>query len=101
MVGTKVGYGALFIIIAIALISLLSPISKAGGNLKKANQINLLITCILFLSLIIITPFTPIYKNTFAHMELLGIKIDQPQKKTSDANKRRLKKEKYTNQFVN
>ena len=30
----------------------------------------------MFIALIVITPFTPIFSNTFAHLELLGISLD-------------------------
>lgn len=78
MLGTKVGYGALLITLVISVLALVITyfISKEKSKLKGFG-INIAITSALLLLLIISTPLTPIYKNTFAHFDLLGIEYAQ------------------------
>lgn len=79
MVGTKVGYGALVITLVMSVLSLVITyfISKDKSKLKGLG-INTLITSLLLVVLIVSTPLLPIYKNTFAHMDLLGIDYANP-----------------------
>ena len=80
MFGTKVGFLSLFAVLSVSIIILLIAIlSKKNQPIKKKLQLNFSITLVLFLVLVISTPFTPIYKNTFAHLSLLGIEINQPE----------------------
>ncbi|MGN1385411.1 MAG: O-antigen ligase family protein [Bacillus sp. (in: firmicutes)] len=78
MFGTKVGFLALIGVLLVTIIILLISITlKKNKSAKKGHLLNFGISLFLLLSLIISTPFTPIYKNTFAHLSLLGIEFNQ------------------------
>ena len=92
MLGTKVGYGALLIgLVAAVVICFIKWFKKAD----KLFRINGIISIILLVALIVGTPFTPIFNNTFAHMELLG--IDFNNKWIRKNKKKRLKRRKQNN----
>jgi hypothetical protein len=76
MLGTKVGYGALLIGLLAAVVTCwVSWFRKRD----KGFFTNGIISVVLLFVLILITPFTPFFTNTFAHMQLLGITFDQPE----------------------
>lgn len=101
-VGTKVGYGAAVLVLMIGLFMGLIELFKTKGT-PTFNIIKLktgFVGVILFL-LIAITPFTPIYKNTFAHLSLLGIELpsndgDEDNTKTKVDAKAKEKQKKET-----
>jgi hypothetical protein len=78
MLGTKVGYGALFIGLFVSLFICFSNWFLRKDKRRSTFLTNGIISFILFITLIVITPFTPIFSNTFAHLELLGINFDNP-----------------------
>ena len=76
MLGTKVGYGALLIGLLAAVVTCwISWFRKRD----KGFFTNGIISVVLFIVLILITPLTPFFTNAFAHMQLLGITFDQPE----------------------
>jgi hypothetical protein len=77
MLGTKVGYGALLLGLAVTLFMcfVMWFIRKKESN-RKTYFLNGVISAILLVLLVVITPFTPVFKNTFAHFQLLGINFD-------------------------
>ena len=83
MFGTKVGYLSLFAVFLVSIFTLIiALLSKKNQPNKRKLLLNFGITLVLFLVLVISTPFTPIYKNTFAHLSLLGIELKQSENKT-------------------
>ncbi|MGM9988332.1 MAG: O-antigen ligase family protein [Bacillaceae bacterium] len=84
MFGTKVGFLSLIVVLLVTIIILLIAIFlKKNKSIKKNLQLNFGISLFLLISLVISTPFTPIYKNTFAHLSLLGIEFNQADESTS------------------
>ena len=82
MLGTKVGYGALLIGLLAAVVTCwISWFRKRDKDFFT----NGIISVVLFFVLILITPFTPFFTNTFAHMQLLGINFDNPVETNPDA----------------
>ena len=76
LLGTKVGYGALLIGLLAAVVTCwISWFRKRD----KGFFTNGIISVVLFFVLILITPLTPFFTNTFAHMQLLGITFEQPE----------------------
>ncbi|KIL46626.1 hypothetical protein KP77_27530 [Jeotgalibacillus alimentarius] len=76
MIGTKVGYGAVAITLVMGLISaVFALIAKVRhfGNLKVSAAFTLALLIVLGA----VTPFTPVFMNTYAHIDLLE---DQRQK---------------------
>ncbi|WP_404404988.1 O-antigen ligase family protein [Jeotgalibacillus malaysiensis] len=76
MIGTKVGYGAVAITLVMGLVSaVIALIAKVKhfGNLKVSAAFALALLIILGA----LTPFTPVFMNTYAHIDLLE---DQRQK---------------------
>ncbi|KIL43009.1 hypothetical protein KR50_34120 [Jeotgalibacillus campisalis] len=70
MIGTKVGFGAVGITLAIGLASIVFALIKKSenpGNLK----ISAAFTLALLLVLGAVTPIVPVFQNTYAHIELL------------------------------
>src|SRR5690606_26063533 len=55
-------------------------------EVKRVLKLNLFIALFLFITLIVVTPFTPLYKNTYAHLDLLGIDYNKPPNDTEKAN---------------
>jgi MFS family permease len=76
MLGTKVGYGALFIGLFVSLFICFINWFLRKNKSERTFLTNGIISFILFIVLIVITPFTPIFSNTFAHLELLEINFD-------------------------
>ncbi|MFE7060654.1 O-antigen ligase family protein [Sutcliffiella sp. NPDC057660] len=69
MVGTKVGYGAIIITILITLTMCAWEYIKTK---EKSYRLNSVVSALLLLLLIIITPLTPIFQNTYSHLDLVG-----------------------------
>jgi hypothetical protein len=79
MLGTKVGYGALILsLIVTAFMCFITWYLRKSKPDRKPYLVNGIISSSLIIILIVITPFTPIFKNTFAHFQLLGINFDTP-----------------------
>lgn len=77
MLGTKVGYGSLVISLGICLVMcFITWFRKKRGNNRKPYLINGFVSLILLVVLVGITPFSPIFKNTYAHFQLLGINLN-------------------------
>lgn len=80
--GTKVGYGGILIVLLSVLIgsAIMLWLMKQKTAIVKSN---LIISLVLTAVLVIITPFTPVFSNMFAHITSLGIDIsndsDQPE----------------------
>jgi len=70
--GTKVGYGGIIIVhlsVLIGSLIMLFFMKKKTANVKS----NLLISAVLTVILVVITPATPVYENMFAHLGSFGI----------------------------
>lgn len=74
--GTKVGYGGIIIVLLSVLFGsiIMLLMKKRSGTIRS----NLLISAILTIFLIVITPFTPVFGNMFAHIDSLGIEFSEP-----------------------
>jgi hypothetical protein len=85
MLGTKVGYGALLLGLAVTLFMcfVMWFIRKKEPN-RKTFFLNGAISAILLVLLVVITPFTPVFKNTFAHFQLLGINFDSSNQESNE-----------------
>ncbi|MDQ0215258.1 hypothetical protein J2S13_001658 [Oikeobacillus pervagus] len=96
MLGTKVGLGALFITLFMGLLSVV--VAMFRKKMPTANlKLNALVLFFLIVVIAISTPFTPVYKNTYSHMELIGMdtdKADDPQPKTKEEKKKEKEKSK-------
>jgi O-antigen ligase like membrane protein len=76
MLGTKVGYGALLLSLMITLFMCFISWFRSRKELtNKKYLINSVISFLILVTLVVITPFTPVFKNTFAHIQLLGIEF--------------------------
>ena len=74
--GTKVGYGGILIVLLSVFIgSLIMLLMKKRTPTVRAN---LLVSFVLTALLIIVTPFTPVFGNMFAHIDSLGINFGDP-----------------------
>ncbi|MFD3446800.1 O-antigen ligase family protein [Microbacteriaceae bacterium 4G12] len=96
-VGTKVGYGAIFASLATALVMCLIQLFLERKNeaKKKVLLLHSILTAIVFIGVIVITPLTPIAKNTGLHMQLIeqqagsqAAKPEPPEKKKEEEQKR-------------
>lgn len=88
MFGTKVGFLSLIAVLLVSIIILLIAIlMKKNKSTKKKLQLNFAVALLLLISLVISTPFTPIFKNTFSHLSLLGIEFNQSDDNTEDTGK--------------
>ncbi|WP_338751791.1 O-antigen ligase family protein [Bacillus sp. FJAT-52991] len=76
--GTKVGYGGIVIVLIAACISLLIIYVTKGR--EKKTRANMLISLFLLAVLAVSTPFTPVFNNMYAHVNLLGINIEKEKK---------------------
>lgn len=77
--GTKVGYGAVLIILVIGLfMNILDYLRyrKVVVN-KKAFHINISLNGIILVIFILITPFTPAFSNTSIHLSWVGLDKEQ------------------------
>ncbi|MGM7634625.1 O-antigen ligase family protein [Bacillus sp. Hm123] len=77
--GTKVGYGGIVIVLIAACMSLFI-IYLTTGRMRK-TRVNMLVSLGLLAVLAVSTPFTPVFNNMYAHVDLLGIKIQKEEQK--------------------
>lgn len=72
LLGTKVGYGALIIGLIVTI-----GVCFINWFMKKDKRylLNGFISFVMLIALILLTPLTPIYSNTFAHLGLLNISL--------------------------
>ncbi|MEQ2527535.1 O-antigen ligase family protein [Bacillaceae bacterium CLA-AA-H227] len=84
-VGTKVGYMACVLVLLIALfMELYGSVFHRKTRTEKPSKFRSIYLAILVVLLILITPFTPIYKNTFTHLDLLGIDFTSEEPSTDE-----------------
>lgn len=70
--GTKVGYGGILVVLLSALFgSLILWIWKKQYIFK----LNSIISTLFLALLIVVTPFTPVFNNMYAHLDILGINL--------------------------
>ncbi|WP_456273219.1 O-antigen ligase family protein [Bacillus sp. AK031] len=96
MLGTKVGYGAIFIVLlASVFVCAILFFRNKGTDGQKKSQNNLVISSVLLLALIISTPFTPVFNNINVHLGFLGIDMsdDEPETPEEDDHGEEVDKE--------
>lgn len=81
--GTKVGYGGIIIVLLSVLIG--SAIMWLSKQKNSKVISNLMISFVLTVVLILITPFTPVFGNMFAHFDSLGIDFSEPAERPGDS----------------
>jgi hypothetical protein len=89
MLGTKVGYGALLIVLLISAFICGFLIWKSKNKTNKSKYIkSFSISTLLLVVLLVLTPFTPVFTNTYTHIEFLGIDLnsDDNDTKSQDDN---------------
>lgn len=81
--GTKVGYGGVIIVLGTVLAtSLILLVWKKDEHAEKPKRkANLIVSTILLAALLVSTPFTPVFGNMFAHLDLLGVKVEEKDQK--------------------
>lgn len=78
--GTKVGYGGILIVLlSIFFGSLLLLLTTKEYPARQRVKANSFISLILLIALIVATPFTPVFGNMYAHLDILGISLEKPQ----------------------
>lgn len=78
-IGTKVGYGGILIVLlSIFFGSLLLLITTKEYPARQRVKANSFISLILLIALIVTTPFTPVFGNMYAHLDILGISLEKP-----------------------
>ena len=87
--GTKVGYGGVLLTILVGLFAsgLFYFVKK---DRSKRVRTNFVITALLLVVLLVITPVTPVFGNMFAHLNILGFDVtkeDVLDKKAKDKDK--------------
>ena len=90
-IGTKVGFGSVFITLVISLSMLIVEFFRKG-NIRQYLKVNLLINLIIFAVFVLYIPFSPIAKNTAIHLTLLENKEKPttPQDETQAPEKQEL-----------
>lgn len=77
--GTKVGYGGILIVLlSIFFGSLLLLLTTKEYPARQRVKANSFISLILLIMLIVATPFTPVFGNMYAHLDILGISLEKP-----------------------
>ncbi|WP_025785656.1 O-antigen ligase family protein [Sporosarcina sp. D27] len=77
--GTKVGYGGILIVLlSIFFGSLLLLLTTKEYPARQRVKANSFISLILLIVLIVATPFTPVFGNMYAHLDILGISLEKP-----------------------
>ncbi|MFJ7934361.1 O-antigen ligase family protein [Sporosarcina sp. NPDC096371] len=77
--GTKVGYGGILIVLlSIICGSVIMLMWKKKDEEKKVLKANALVSGVLIGALALTTPFTPVFGNMFAHLDILGISFKKP-----------------------
>lgn len=74
-IGTKVGYGSVFIVLffSLAIFSIERIKYQSDSLLKKKYSVNISITSLILLLFLIMTPYTPIYFNMNVHLSWVGL----------------------------
>ncbi|MGG0644960.1 O-antigen ligase family protein [Sporosarcina gallistercoris] len=77
--GTKVGYGGILIVLlSIFFGSLLLLLTTKEYPARQRVKANSFVSLILLIMLIVATPFTPVFGNMYAHLDILGISLEKP-----------------------
>ena len=77
--GTKVGYGGILIVLlSIFFGSLLLLITTKEYPARQRVKANSFVSLLLLIALIVATPFTPVFGNMYAHLDILGISLEKP-----------------------
>lgn len=77
--GTKVGYGGILIVLlSVFFGSLLLLLTTKEYPARQRVKANSFISLILLIALIVVTPFTPVFGNMYAHLDILGISLEKP-----------------------
>ncbi|MDG5471573.1 O-antigen ligase family protein [Jeotgalibacillus sp. ET6] len=84
MIGTKVGFGAVAITLAIGFASILIALFKKRENLGNL-KISAAFTLALLLVLGAVTPIVPVFQNTYAHIELLENQEQEEEEEPDDS----------------
>lgn len=82
MLGTKVGYGGILIVLLTVIIG--SGILMLMKQTSKKVKTNLGLATILLVLLGVLTPITPVFTNTFTHLSILGIELPSTQTPPED-----------------
>ncbi|WP_052461887.1 O-antigen ligase family protein [Sporosarcina koreensis] len=79
--GTKVGYGGILIVLlSIFFGSLLLLLTTKEYPARQRVKANSFVSLLLLIALVVSTPFTPVFGNMYAHLDILGISLEKPQK---------------------
>ncbi|MGF2617958.1 O-antigen ligase family protein [Rossellomorea aquimaris] len=85
MLGTKVGYGAIFIVLLASLfICAVMFWKRKGTKTHSKNKSNLIISILLLAGLLVSTPFTPVFNNINVHLGFLGIDLNQDEEESPE-----------------
>lgn len=77
--GTKVGYGGILIVLlSIFFGSLLLLLTTKEYPARQRVKANSFVSLILLILLVVATPFTPVFGNMYAHLDILGISLEKP-----------------------
>ncbi|WP_269050048.1 O-antigen ligase family protein [Sporosarcina sp. G11-34] len=77
--GTKVGYGGIVIVLLAVLVgSLIIWVLKLRTEKIENVRSNFFVSFILLIVLAGVTPFTPVFGNMFAHLDILGLNFEKP-----------------------
>ncbi len=78
--GTKVGYGGILIVLlSIFFGSLLLLLTTKEYPARQRVKANSFVSLLLLIVLVVATPFTPVFGNMYAHLDILGISLEKPQ----------------------
>lgn len=76
--GTKVGYAGIAIVLCTVFIgSLILGFMKKKQDDPQLVKVNAIVSPVLLALLIVVTPFSPVFGNMFAHFDILGISFDK------------------------
>ncbi|MDW0108697.1 O-antigen ligase family protein [Sporosarcina aquimarina] len=77
--GTKVGYGGILIVLlSIFFGSLILLLTTKEYPARQRVKANTFVSLILLILLVVATPFTPVFGNMYAHLDILGISLEKP-----------------------
>ncbi|WP_099354850.1 O-antigen ligase family protein [Fredinandcohnia onubensis] len=76
-VGTKVGFAACLLVLLLAFFMVIIDLFKSRKTtMAKTLRLRSTLLLLIIILFIGITPFTPIYKNTIVHLNILGISLN-------------------------
>ena len=76
--GTKVGYAGIAIVLLTVFVgSVIMLLWKGKAINREVVSANALVSPILLAILIVVTPFSPVFGNMFAHFDILGISFEE------------------------